>query len=160
MRALLLLLLVACKSGGEVRNKTPYEEIPFARGPSIAPSAELLSWLAEQKTPEGDPKLVRLPFQLSNDGAKVGEVAVRVSDTAMGISLADHVHTHCREREVCRAWLEGRWRTTDAEHRFHAVRFVRVIAEGEDASWAEVETTARREETERSGVPTSGQKAH
>ena len=55
-----LLILIGCSAPADaVRNKQPYQEIPFSRGPSIKPADSLRAWLEQQTRP------VRLPLEFA-----------------------------------------------------------------------------------------------
>ena len=120
----------------------PHEDVPFTRGPAID-DPTLPDWLAAQT------RVVRVPvtLQVSDVGRRsdiaIGPVAVSaLHDARLGVALDDHLRRHCARPGPCHVWVEGYW---DAgERAVGLTRFVRPIAEGEDASFVEVEAAAAR----------------
>ena len=155
-----VLLAASCATtGGKVdpsmSDSTPREkriEAPMSmvEGPSITPSAPLLSFLAGT---EKQRKRVRLPVVVRFSDAAHSGVAkafvgvseaslgadpleLALNDTAMGIALLDHLRRQCpKEALTCSAWLEGNWGTTfppgetqqGPAHPFSVVRFHETI---------------------------------
>lgn len=119
----------------------PHVDVPFTRGPALAPVEGLKAWLAAQRRDDGHPRLVRVPVVMDCDGlgqprnARVGGLPVALDDSALGISLADRVRQACPGAATCHAWLEGLW---DGD-RIKVRRFVRAVAPGEVADFVEVE---------------------
>jgi hypothetical protein len=152
--AALLFLLTSCSTAAESTMhgpKRPHQEVPFSRGPALAPTEELLPWLEAQMKEDGSARVVRLPFELKQGinsiaSARLGVGAaslldVDIDDSAMNVSLADRVRHACPDPAVpCAAWLEGYWRSSGEGYRFDATRFVRSIPAEElaDANYAEV----------------------
>lgn len=108
----------------------PYPDITYAKGPSTAePKEALLKWLEAQIDADGSPKRVRMPVTIrfrdgamrSIAGGTVGTLDIQLSDSNLGVSLADHVRRECAGKETgaaCSMHLTGRWRTkarSDAE---------------------------------------------
>jgi hypothetical protein len=105
----------------------PYPEIQYERGPAAnAPKDTLLAWLVSQVDADGSPKRVRMPvtIRFRDDGmgiagGTVGALDITLSDSSLGVSLADHVRRECADRAAgCSMHLVGRWQTTprsDAE---------------------------------------------
>jgi hypothetical protein len=116
---------------------TPYPARVYVDGPELADKPSLVAWLAthdgdarQLKLPvdmdnqpmerEASPHGGRRPstggFQGREDNLgigvtsfEVGGIPIQVSDSALGVSLADHVRTKCKGRASCRLWLEGYW---------------------------------------------------
>src|SRR6185436_6761077 len=94
---------------------------------------------------QGKPKEVRLPISVllpdthsSGGGAWIGagdrakSIMVRVSDSALGISLAERTRRACPAGGPCPLWLEGAWRgKQDGEWRFDVFKVLRVVSEEE-----------------------------
>ncbi len=86
----------------------------FVAGPRITPTAELLAWL---QTPAQPRRRIRLPVVVEFDelgirdcfvGDDDDRLAIRIDDTALGISLVDRLRgDHPGGR--CVVWLEGYW---------------------------------------------------
>lgn len=96
----------------------PTTEVKFKRGPALRPSGELTTYLESLKTIGGKPLLVRLPVVITLDPtgfgidkATVGELAIKLNDSALGISLMDRLRTACPNASTCAIWLEGHWRS-------------------------------------------------
>lgn len=91
---------------------------------ALTPTAELLAWLDHNGGARdiGGPPRLKLPVEVTMDadrlgivGATLGEVAVKLDDTALGIALADRVRQKCPAGSTtCKVWLEGTWRGHDA----------------------------------------------
>lgn len=119
----------------------PHVDVPFTRGPDLEPSAALTAWLGAQGR-----RLVRIPVEILVEGpgrtrnARLGTLALALEDSALGISLADHVRRTCPDAATCRAWLEGYWDpSTPDVPTLQLRRFVRGVAPGEAADFVEVE---------------------
>src|SRR5687768_7392723 len=76
-----------------VRNKRPYPEIAYTRGPALVPKDALVTWLDKL----GARKLVRLPVmvrftgnKLGIEGGTAGELELTLADAGLGVSLHDH----------------------------------------------------------------------
>ena len=121
-----------------MRPLTPYQEKPKARGPRLEPLAELKRWL------EAQPGVLRVPLTLERGAPRgwtrawLGPLEVKVSDSALGVSLADRLQVACPGEGECRVWVEGRWR----DGKFHVLHFSRAIRPGEDADFVEYEVEA------------------
>lgn len=98
----------------------PYPEISYERGPAAStPKEALLKWLDAQVGADGEPKLVRMPVTIRFDdggmgiaGGTVGELDLRLSDSQLGVALADHVRRECQDKKaMCSMHLAGRWRS-------------------------------------------------
>ena len=99
----------------------------MVEGPSITPSAPLLSFLEGTQKSR---KRLRLPVLVRfRDAAHSGvekafigvseaslgpdPIELALSDLAMGIPLIDHLRRQCpKDALTCAAWLEGDWGTT------------------------------------------------
>jgi hypothetical protein len=132
--------------------KHPEPELIFAKGPEVAPAAELVTWLEAQVTDEGKAKDVKLPVRLTfGEGGlgiattHVGEMEIDVSDSALGVSLQERARAACPERDVCTMWLIGRW---EAPATLHVYYIPRPIAADEvaAATYAEVVVATRPRE--------------
>ena len=95
-----------------MRNKTPYPEIAYTRGPALLPKDVLVAWLDKL----GAAKLVRLPVvvrftrnKLGIEGGTAGELELTLADAGLGVSLHDHARRLCPERDRCTMHLVGRW---------------------------------------------------
>ncbi len=82
----------------------------FKIGPKTS-DPKLLEWLGKQTG------LVKLPVTLKRGqvgftgrGATVGKHEIHVSDTALGISLADRARQHCGDAATCELLLIGKWK--------------------------------------------------
>ena len=97
----------------------PYPEISYERGPAANTSKDsLLKWLEAQVGADGEPKLVRMPVTIrfrdgmGIEGGTVGELDIHLSDSNLGVALADHVRRECKdENAACSMHLVGRWRS-------------------------------------------------
>jgi hypothetical protein len=90
---------------------TPYPARVYVDGPELADKPSLVAWLAIH---DGDTRQLKLPVSMDKLGIgvtsfEVGGIPIQVSDSALGVSLADHVRTKCKGRASCRLWLEGYW---------------------------------------------------
>ncbi|MEW5741944.1 MAG: hypothetical protein AB1938_23720 [Myxococcota bacterium] len=119
----------------------PHVDVPFQRGPALAPPDALVSWLNQQGR-----RLVRLPVIILVEqpgrvrNARLGDVAIALDDSALGISLADHVRRSCPGAPTCHVWLEGLWDPSTPETpTLQLRRFVRAVSAGEAADFVEVE---------------------
>jgi hypothetical protein len=93
------------------RPLTPHPVLEFVDGPAVDDTPSLAAWLDAH---DGDSRQLRLPVSMGNRVAgatsfEVGSIAIRVSDSALGVALADHVRTKCASQARCRLWLEGYW---------------------------------------------------
>ncbi len=104
--------------------KAPRPPARFAPGPALSPTDALLAWLKQQGG-ERRPRL-RLPVVVtfsdghlgvaqafvgtSIDEPSVGRVHLHLDDSAMGVSLIDHLRRACDPfSSRCAVWLEGMW---------------------------------------------------
>lgn len=126
--------------------KRPFEEHQFVHGPQIATGSGLETWLARSCEPGNSPDILRLPFTLTLGRARssvaaaalgadpgVLDLAVRVDDSALGISLADRASQACPDAARCLLWLEGTWQDAAGECSFRVVRVVRPLSAAERA---------------------------
>lgn len=119
-----------------MKNKTSYVPPTYVRGPAVANSAELVSWLATQA------RRVRLPVVIdprSPMQGYVGPVSVELDDTALGVSLADRLRSFGGTR--CALWLEGRW------VRAHGSYILAIVNVGERIESIETATHAESEQS-------------
>lgn len=96
----------------------PEPQRVFAEGPALEPAEGLAAWLDKQLTADGKRRRVRLPVVVKRGemphavertgfvGSEKG-LALELDDTAMGVSLADHVHRVCGEAASCALLLDG-----------------------------------------------------
>lgn len=94
-----------------MRPLTPSPMLDFVDGPLVDDTAALTAWLAAH---DDDARQLKLPVSMDNvviglANFAVGTISIRVSDSALGVSLADHVRTKCKGLARCRLWLEGYW---------------------------------------------------
>jgi hypothetical protein len=106
---------------------------------ALTPRADLIAWLdANGGKPDlGTAPVLRLPVTLtwgdqriSITGATLGEVAVKLDDSALGISLKDRARNKCpADQPTCRVLIEGRWRGLDGDTgTIQVTRFVSALA--------------------------------
>lgn len=92
------------------RKGDPEPVIHFEAGPVLSDRAALASWLEANKE-----RRLRLPImiELGADGsrsARVGTVALRLTDLSLGIPLKERMAQRCgRDAQRCALWLEGRY---------------------------------------------------
>lgn len=134
-------------AGRDIMQKDPNAApATFTRGPAIAPAAELVAWLDAQRTDVGQ-RRVKLPVWLTVSGtsikaARIGAadapdaVALKLKDSALGISLADHARRACRGGGACGLWLEGKW---GGDGRFDVTRVAGPFTAADDATYVEVQ---------------------
>lgn len=93
-------------------------EVHFVDGPLVAETPTLLVWLRAQQDTR---RQLRLPVTLamaqgggSPREGQVGNVGIALSDSALGVSLADRVRSACgaAAKKKCTLWLEGYWNGT------------------------------------------------
>ncbi len=117
---LLLLLLAAPVQAEDEEPTDPTEPIESLAeeamstttdGPAL--DAELLAWLETSKG------AIQLPVDVQRSvlgitGATVlgADLALKLDDGRMGISLADQLRHTCGAEGPCRVWLEGEWGAT------------------------------------------------
>jgi hypothetical protein len=94
-----------------MRPLTPYPVLDYIDGPHASDTPSLAAWLAAH---DGDTHLIKLPVSMDKLGVgvgnfRVGTIAIEVSDSALGVSLADRVRSKCQGLATCRLWLEGYW---------------------------------------------------
>ena len=112
----------------------PPTEFPVLFGPAIADRDALAAWLRAQKGDDGKAATVRLPVTLSTSGpgsvekAKVGSLALEVSDARLGISLADRFRQAFKGATLGTLWLAGTW---EGEGHFAVSRVLGPTKEGE-----------------------------
>ena len=101
---------------------TPSPVLTFVEGPALTDAA-LPEWLAEQQARRTTLRLpvvvdfggpYRLGIQqawLGSDTSDAGAAGMllRLDDTAMSVSLMDHLRTACPEGARCAVWVEARW---------------------------------------------------
>jgi hypothetical protein len=92
---------------------TPTPARSYVDGAPLTDDAALLAWL---EASEG--KALRLPvaitfddeYRLAIQTARVGGVALKLDDTAMGVAVLDQVKGVCPDGAPgCTVWLEGTW---------------------------------------------------
>lgn len=93
------------------RPLTPHPVLELVDGPAVADTPSLTTWLTAH---DGDARQLVLPVSMDNLGTgvanfEVGGIEIHVSDSALGIALADHVRTKCPGQTRCRLWLQGFW---------------------------------------------------
>jgi hypothetical protein len=100
----------------------------LAEGPTLQPSAQLLSWLEKNAKDEaGKRRVFRLPvvvrfedehrlalgpayIGVSEESLGVDRVALALDDTGLKTSLLDHLNQRCAKPATgCALWLEGYW---------------------------------------------------
>ena len=118
----------------EKREKTWPVDRKFVAARAISGSESLVPWLRNQRDPAGKPLRVRIPVLLrltrpdssvsdSWIGPEEGRDPIRVTDSALGIPLAERVRQACPESRVCLLWLEGFWNDqADPAGEFRVVR--------------------------------------
>jgi hypothetical protein len=96
-------------------HKTAPPTPEFVVAHSLAPKAELAAWLAQQPATA----LLRVPVELDVSvlgvrGAALGFAAdrleVKVNDSALGESLADHAMGWCPGQDRCAMWVWANWK--------------------------------------------------
>jgi len=112
-----------------VKQKAPRTESPtelaWKVGPGVDQPAELENWIQEVRAKPGEERLlVRIPVvafmdehRLQISSAFLGvsadasnHIALRLDDSALGISLIDRLRQRCPEdRRPCVIWVEGYW---------------------------------------------------
>jgi hypothetical protein len=106
-------------------DKTASPKPEFVIAQPLTPSAALLAWLGKQPATA----LLRVPVELDVSvlgvrGAALGfasdRLQVKVNDSALGESLADHAQMWCAGQPSCAMWLWAHWtsdglRVTKAE---------------------------------------------
>lgn len=130
--ATVALVAAASCTGAEATRPTPTEERamqlkptpdwPVVHGPATDDADALARWLAAQQDFDGRPATVRLPLHLALGPARASVkdahvvargadgLALRVSDAALGISLAERVRQAFPDADDGALWLEGQWR--------------------------------------------------
>jgi hypothetical protein len=100
---------LALKMPGSLIDEAEKDSV-FKMGPKTS-DPKLLEWLGKQKG------LVKLPVTLKRGqvgftgrGATVGKHEIRVSDTELGISLADRARQSCQDAATCELLLVGHWK--------------------------------------------------
>jgi hypothetical protein len=93
------------------RPLTPSPVLEFVDGPTVDDTPSLAAWLDAHDNHEHQ---LKLPVSMDNLGIgvanfEVGEIAIHVSDSALGVALVDHVRTKSMGQARCRLWLEGYW---------------------------------------------------
>lgn len=123
-----------------------------ASSQALEPRDALLSWLdAHGGTPDiGAAPVLKLPVtitwgdqRLTLAGATLGGeggLALKLDDTALGISLKDRARNKCpKDSPSCRILIEGRWRGLEGEvGTIQVTRFVSVIADGQPGDRVEL----------------------
>ncbi len=100
----------------------PYQEPSYTQSLPLSPRNDLLKALGKAGA---DKRIVKIPvvLRLANDGlrgwqeAYLGtqpmddedKIVLRLSDSALGVSLADRIHQYCPTGEWCKLWLTGYW---------------------------------------------------
>lgn len=105
--------------------KTARPAPEFVVAQALSPRAELLAWLDSQAATT----LLRVPVELEVSVLGVGGAAlgfgddrleVKINDSALGESLADHAQSWCSDQRTCAMWVWATWndgilRVTKAE---------------------------------------------
>ena len=122
---------------------TPHQPRSFKPGSPLRPSERLEAWLDRQQG------VLRLPVTISADSlghvtrAMLGDLELKLGDSALGVSLADRIRQHCGPRASdagtppCVLRLEGRW--VAGQRRFEISWVEGAVKPGEQADQAEVE---------------------
>jgi hypothetical protein len=114
---------------------TPYPVLVFVDGPAVTDTPSLVAWLA---THDGGTRQLALPVSIGVASFEVGGIPIHVSDSALGVSLADHVRTKCKGQARCRLWLEGYW----SANTLH-LRRVGELVDDDEVAWVAVEAEHR-----------------
>jgi len=112
-----------------VKQRTPptesNTEVAWEVGPDVDSPTEIAKWIQGVRSKPGDERpLVRIPVvafmdehRLQISSAFLGvspdasnHIALRLDDSALGISLVDRVRRHCPgDPRSCVIWVEGYW---------------------------------------------------
>lgn len=96
-------------------NKTALPKPEFVVARALLPKADLLAWLNQQPASV----LLRVPVEiefsvLGVSGALLGlegdRLQVKVNDSALGESLADHAQGWCPDQSSCAMWVWANWK--------------------------------------------------
>lgn len=96
-------------------NKTASPAPQFVVAQALSPKAELRVWLDTQAATT----LLRVPVELDVSvlgvsGASLGfgsdRLQVKVNDSALGESLADHARSWCPDQNTCAMWVWANWK--------------------------------------------------
>ena len=103
-----LFLACATQEAAVAGPMTPAAAIEFEDGPLVADTAALREWLEA-----GGDRLVLVPVRVQVDAlgitaAHLGELPVRLDDSALGVALLDRVRQACPAAS-CTVLLEARW---------------------------------------------------
>lgn len=94
--------------------KTARPAPEFVVAQALSPKSELLAWLGKQATST----LLRVPVELEVSvlgvsGAALGfgsdRLEVKINDSALGESLADHAQSWCGDQSTCAMWVWATW---------------------------------------------------
>jgi hypothetical protein len=96
----------------------PKPSVNWTKGPALSSSAsDLVAWFEAQKR-NGEPRMTRVPIVMkkgdtgwSTQGVKLGALDVRISDAALGMSMAMRAQK-CKDA-TCPFLVEGFWRGKD-----------------------------------------------
>lgn len=118
--------------------------LAFVHGPSTARAASLGKWLEHHHDTVRLPVLVRLG--VGRGTLAGGEVlskdplALRLEDSALGVSLADRARAACPDSDSCALWLEGTWRNDG----LFVTRVVRPVTEARELLFVQLEVADGR----------------
>lgn len=137
----LLVVLAGCLTSvaeAQMRPMVGYVEKAKEQGPKLTPTAPLEAWLEASKG-----RVVRVPLSVRVEvlarEVKLGELPVKVDDSALGVSFDDRVRSACKgETVACRVWVEGRW----ADGTLKVLHFGRAVKPDEVADFVEREVVA------------------
>lgn len=121
-------------------NMQPYTKREFAKGAPIRPTEGLVAWLDARKK-ENAKTVVRVPVTTSYDRisikeTKIGDLPVRVQDSALGVSFLERANQYGKGQTSCVLSLIGYWRGDGV---FDVIQVEGLAPEG--AAHAEVEVT-------------------
>lgn len=92
-------------------NKTAYVSPPYVRGAAVVDRDALLAWLSTQERRVRVPAVIaRGQVGFTGRGAKIGALAVDITDYALGVPLSERCRQRAGDAETCAVWLEGRWK--------------------------------------------------
>lgn len=125
------------------KNMQPYPKREFARGAPIRPTEGLVAWLDANKSADTK-RVLRVPVMTTFDRisikeAKIGDLPVRVHDSALGVSFLERANQYGKDSGGrCVLSLIGYWRG-GTEGLFDVIQVEGLAPE--DAAHAEVEVT-------------------
>lgn len=132
-----VLTMLLFFTGASPKPMTPPPPLAFVRGVAVADAPALKAWLTQQTATVRLPVALELAPVHAVKNARVGTLALKLDDSALGVSLADRAHQFCpRDGRPCVLWLEGRWKDG-------AFKVTRVQGPATDGEFAEVEAPAK-----------------